>query len=53
VRVRNTRTNKKEVTDARRDGSKAVLVWIRLEPSKKEGFLLRRGVFSLDSPFNG
>jgi len=46
------RTNKREVTGAKRGENEAVLVQ-GLEPSKKRDFFARRGVFSLDSPFNG
>jgi len=47
-----TRTNETEVTGAKRGKNEAVLV-LGLEPSKKRDFFVWRGVFSLDSPFNG
>jgi len=47
-----TRTNETEVTGAGRDRNKAVLMQA-LWPSKKGDFFARRGVFSLDPPFNG
>jgi len=45
-------TDKTKVARAKRGENKAVLMRA-LWPSKKGDFFARRGVFSLDPPFNG
>jgi len=46
------KTDKKEITGAFWEGKQSVLVRSS-EPSKKSDFFEWRGVFFLDSPFNG